>query len=161
MAILIPQRKWKDWCSFAWDTRDGKVSLKALPEDLTGINQEDIYELHIRLGGGAYCGENGLISDRAPFCNEQDFKKWIRYRKEFTDIMVNYWIESRKIIPGAGGEWLHGTCVFLFVAHVLGRNIDELRVKLSEIDALKVDPIVYGVVMDDSVAFSVKRRRNG
>ena len=152
--------EWKEYCKFPKYTKAGKINgnrLNALTDDRSMINSDKVYELHIRMGGGAFLGPDRRHDDRAPFLHKKAFKTWIHDNKPFSDILIAYWIHEKKRAPPI--IYGPGNLIFMFVVHVLGRDIDVIRDMISAIPAVMIDVVMYGLVNTDSVAYSAKLRR--
>eukprot|EP00956_Cyclotella_meneghiniana_P013321 scaffold19184_cov46-Cyclotella_meneghiniana.AAC.11 len=152
--------EWKDYCKFPLYTKAGRIDgnrLDDLTDDRSTIDGDKVYELHIRMGGGAFLGPDHRKYDRAPFLHKNTFKVWIHDNKPFNDMLIAYWIHEKKRAPPLNCG--PGNLIFMFVVHVLGKNINAVRNMLSAIPAIMIDGIMYGLVDTDSVAYLAKRRR--
>ena len=159
-AHVYSIKEWKEYCKFPLYTKAGRIDgcrLENLTDDHSMIDDDEVYELHIRMGGGAFLGPNHREDDRAPFLHRDAFKVWIHDNKDLSDMLIAYWIHEKKRAPPLTCGY--GNLIFMFVVHVLGKNIDKVRNMLSAIPAVMIDGIMYGSVNTDSVGYSAKRRR--
>ena len=157
-SSIIPRPNWKTYGNFpVWTLagESGGVRLRSMSEmsaNWSSVANDEIYEIHVRLVGGANCGRG--IYGRPPFKNRNQFERWICSYRKLNNILLARWIKELAVMP----ENKPGNVIIMFIVHVLGKDVRELGHILYEVTAVKMCGIKFGIVKSTSIGAGVRTR---
>ena len=156
---VVPSEKYDEYGVFAKWTRAGGVGgvpMRRL-RILRHWENNTIYEIEMRLVGGACCGREGLFG-RPPFNNDRQFKNWLDGHEQLPSLVLSRWVRLMHEMPPMK-NWF-GNVILMLTVHVAGGDVIEFLEIMNNIQNVTIHEMRVGEVRGDAVGDSVRLRRH-